>query len=163
MTQKVKHLPAMWQTWIWFLGREDPLEKEMATYSSTLAWKIPWTEEPGRLQSMRSQRVGHDWVSSLCAAWLPHQFLVPICFVVIGFQFLHPGFFFVLWPWWPCFFSYILLGKAKFGRKSLCSVNVTCTVVGIVYVTVAKHSMEMSADCSSLLKLPLTHLAIWKI
>ena len=47
------------------LGREDPLEKEMATHSSTLAWKIPWTEEPGRLQSMGLQRVGHDWATSL--------------------------------------------------------------------------------------------------
>ena len=56
----VKHLPAMLETWVQFLGREDPLEKEMATHSSIFAWKIPWTEEPGRLQSMGSQRVGHD-------------------------------------------------------------------------------------------------------
>ena len=56
----VKRMPAMWETQVPSLGREDPLEKEMATYSSTLAWKIPWTEEPGRLQSMRSQRIGHD-------------------------------------------------------------------------------------------------------
>ena len=48
----VKHLPAMWETWVQSLGWEDPLEKETATHSSTLAWKIPWTEEPGRLQSM---------------------------------------------------------------------------------------------------------------
>ena len=53
-------LPAMQETRVRFLGREDPLEKEMATHSSTLAWKIPWMEEPGRLQSMGSQRVGHD-------------------------------------------------------------------------------------------------------
>ena len=50
---------------VWFLGREDPLEREMAIHSSTLAWKIPWTEEPDRLQSMGSQRVGHDWATSL--------------------------------------------------------------------------------------------------
>ena len=56
----VKHLPAMRETGVRSLGWEDPLEKEMATHSSTLAWKIPWTEEPGRLQSMGSQRVGHD-------------------------------------------------------------------------------------------------------
>ena len=55
----------MWETQIWSLGREDPLEKEMATHSSTLAWKILWTEEPGRLQSMRLQRVGRDWVAKL--------------------------------------------------------------------------------------------------
>ena len=52
MAQTVKHMPAMWETWVRSLGREDPLEKEMAIHSRTLAWKIPWTEEPGRLQSM---------------------------------------------------------------------------------------------------------------
>ena len=56
----VKHLPAMQETRLRFLGLEDPLEKEMAIYSSTLAWKIPWMEESDRLQSMGSQRVGHD-------------------------------------------------------------------------------------------------------
>ena len=55
----------MQETRVRFLGREDPLEKEMATHSSTLAWKIPWSEKPGRLQSMGSQRVGHDWATSL--------------------------------------------------------------------------------------------------
>ena len=60
MAQTVKGLPAMWETLVRFLGREDPLEEEMATHSSTLAWEIPWTEEPGSLQSMGSQRVGHD-------------------------------------------------------------------------------------------------------
>ena len=53
----VKHLPTMQETWVLSLGQEDPLEKEMATHSITLAWKIPWTEEPGRLQSVGSQRV----------------------------------------------------------------------------------------------------------
>ena len=52
MAQRVKHRPAMLETWVRSLGQEDPLEKEMATHSSTLAWKIPWTEKPGRLQSM---------------------------------------------------------------------------------------------------------------
>ena len=58
--QREKRLPAMWETWVQSLGREDPLEKEMATHSSILAWKISWTEEPGGLQSLRLQRVGHD-------------------------------------------------------------------------------------------------------
>ena len=62
----VKRLPTMRETWVQSLGREDPLEKEMATHSSTLAWKIPWMEEPGRLQSMVSQRVRHDWATSPC-------------------------------------------------------------------------------------------------
>ena len=56
----VKHLPAMQETWVRSLSWEDPLEKEMATHSSTLAWKIPWTQEPGGLQSLGLQRVGHD-------------------------------------------------------------------------------------------------------
>ena len=56
----VKCLPTMQETWVLSLRQEDALEKEMATHSSTLAWKIPWTEEPGRLQSMGLQRVGHD-------------------------------------------------------------------------------------------------------
>ena len=58
--QMVKRLSTMQETRVQSLGREDPLEKEMAIHSSTIAWKIPWTEEPGRLQSMGSQRVGHD-------------------------------------------------------------------------------------------------------
>ena len=65
VAQMVKRLPAMQETQVRSLSQEVPLEKEMATHSSTLAWKIPWTEEPGRLQSMRSQRVGHTRVTSL--------------------------------------------------------------------------------------------------
>ena len=60
MAQKVRRLPAMQETWIRFLGWEDPLEKEMTIHSSILAWKIPWMEEPDWLQLMGSQRVGHD-------------------------------------------------------------------------------------------------------
>jgi len=65
LAQMVKRLPVMRETCVWSLGQEDPLEKEMATHSSTLAWKIPWTEEPGRIQSMGLQRVIHNWVTSL--------------------------------------------------------------------------------------------------
>ena len=61
----IKSLLAVQETWVRSLGRVDPLEKKMATHSSTLAWRIPWTEEPGGLQSMESQRVGHDCVTSL--------------------------------------------------------------------------------------------------
>ena len=60
VAQMVKSLPAMWEIQVRFLGQKEPLEKEMAIHSSTLGWKIPWTEEPDRLQSMGSQRVGHD-------------------------------------------------------------------------------------------------------
>ena len=60
VAQTVKRLPAMWETWVRFLGREDPLEKEMAIHCSTLAWKIPWTDGPDGLQFMGSLGVGHD-------------------------------------------------------------------------------------------------------
>ena len=63
--QIVKRLPALWKTWVRSLGLENSLEKEMASHSSTLAWKIQLMEEPGRLQSMGSQRVGHNWATSL--------------------------------------------------------------------------------------------------
>ena len=65
VAQMVKHLPTMRETGVRSLGWEVPLKKEMAPHSSTLAWKIPWTKEPGRLQSMESQRVRHDWATSL--------------------------------------------------------------------------------------------------
>ena len=60
VAQRLKCLPPMWETRVRSLGREDPLEEEMVTHSGILAWRIPWTEKPGRLQSMGSQRVGHD-------------------------------------------------------------------------------------------------------
>ena len=63
MAQTVKKLLVMQETWVWSLGWEDPLEKGMATHSSILAWRIPWTEEPGRIQFIGYQRVGHDWVT----------------------------------------------------------------------------------------------------
>ena len=85
MAQRLKRLPAMQETWVRSLGREDPLEKEMAPHSSTLAWKIPWTEEPGRLQSMGSRRVGHD-----CShGWAEAHLLLPrgVC----GWALFPPG------------------------------------------------------------------------
>ena len=63
VTQLVKNLHAMWETWIGSLGWEDPMEKGMATHSSILAWRIPWTEKLGRLQSVGSQRIIHDWMT----------------------------------------------------------------------------------------------------
>ena len=73
----VKHLPTMRETQVRSLCWEDPLEKEMTTHSSTLAWKIPWTEEHGRLQSMGSQRVGHNWVTSLHFTNVSFTFFIP--------------------------------------------------------------------------------------
>ena len=68
MAQRLKRLPPMWETWVRSLGWEDPLEKEMVTHSSILAWRIPWTEKPGKLQSIGSQKVGHE-------GW-PYRYLV---------------------------------------------------------------------------------------
>ena len=72
VAQTVKRLSTIRETWVQSLGWEDLLEKEMAIHSSTIAWKISWTEEPGRLQSMGSQRVGHDWATSLSFSFLCH-------------------------------------------------------------------------------------------
>ena len=69
--QTVKHLPAMEETRVQSLGQEDPLEEGMATHASVLAWRIPWTEEPGGLQSIGSQRVKHDWVTNTFTSLLP--------------------------------------------------------------------------------------------
>ena len=85
VAQRVKRLPTMRETWVRSLGQEDPLEKAMAPHSSTLAWKTPWTEKPGRLQSMGSPRVGHDWATSLSLftfmhwrrKWQPTPVLLP--------------------------------------------------------------------------------------
>ena len=65
VTQTVKNLPAMQEMWVRSLGWEDPLENEMATHSSVLAWEIPWTEEPGGLPCLGSQRAGHDWGTNI--------------------------------------------------------------------------------------------------
>ena len=78
----IKYLPTVWETWVQSLGWEDLLEREMATHSSILAWKTPWTEEPGRLPSMGSQRVGHDWVTSLSLS-LCKLYLSNICWKVL--------------------------------------------------------------------------------
>ena len=76
MAQRLKHLPAMWETWVQSLGWEDPLEKEMATHSSILAWRIPWTEELGGLQSTgckesdMTERLHFHFQASLVVQWL---------------------------------------------------------------------------------------------
>ena len=82
MAQRVKCLLAMWETWVRSLGREDLLEKEMTTHSTTLAWKIPWTEEPGRLQSMGSQRV--DMTDQLFSL-LVYKVLLK-CYILVAYR-----------------------------------------------------------------------------
>ena len=110
----------MQETWVWSLGWEDPLEKEMATHSSTLAWKIPWTEEPGGLQSMGSQRVWHDLATE---RWC----MVLLCALRTGLPF--SGSFMVCFLWthmvscviWPL--SFIIHGSL---------VNINCFCIGTI-------------------------------
>ena len=116
----VKHLHVMQETWVQSLGWEDPLEKEMATHSSTLAWEIPWMEEPGKLRSMGSQRVGHDWTISLsfflslfkfpwCGFCLPRGYHLSLCLS------LPPsGFVLSLWP--DSFWDFPSLELQLYGR-----------------------------------------------
>ena len=102
VTQMVKTLPAMQETWFWSLDWEDPLEKGTATHSSILAWRIPWTEEPGRLQSMGSQRAGHDWATFTSF----HNLEVNLLFAQSS-QFgcyVHAGSFFKYYVYQFCFF-----------------------------------------------------------
>ena len=99
VAQMVKFLPTMRETQVQSLGWEDLLEKEMATYSSILAWKIPWTEEPIRLQSMGSQRVGHDWATSLSLSMRSSLILLlklTISLLLNSFYYIPT--YFPLWP-----------------------------------------------------------------
>ena len=83
VAQMVKRLSTMLETWVRSLGWEDPLEREMAIHSRTIAWKIPWTEEPGRLQSMGSQRVRHDWATSFSLFFILSFAYWLVCFFVL--------------------------------------------------------------------------------
>ena len=85
VAQTVKNLLAMHETWVWFLGQEDPLEKQIATHSSILAWRISWAKEPCRLQSMGLQRVGHDWVNN---TFTFHQIYFEFTEITMSFFFL---------------------------------------------------------------------------
>ena len=91
VAQTVKNLPAMQESWVWSLGQEDPLEKRMATHSSTLVWRIPWTEEPGRIQSMGSQRVGHNWVTNTYFQSLYHFFLAQLTWIELSIYYWIKG------------------------------------------------------------------------
>ena len=92
VAQTIKLLPAMRATWVQCLGWEDLLEKEIATHSYILAWKIPWTVKPGRLQSIWSQRVGHDWVTSLSFFHFTHLYIytcVCVCVCVCVYIYIY--------------------------------------------------------------------------
>ena len=120
MAQIVKSLPAMQETWIWSLDQEDPLEEEMATHSNILAWRIPWTEEPGRLQPMGSQRVRQDWVTNT------HKDLHGR--VLKGGPTAFPNI-------WFCFFQYcyLIMGfpGGLDGKESACNAEDPCSIPGL--------------------------------
>ena len=86
VAQTVKSLPAMWETQVRSLGQKGPLERGMAIYSSILAWKIPWMEEPGRPQSMGSQRVGHEWATNILTSSCSSTTVTKALFIVNYFS-----------------------------------------------------------------------------
>ena len=91
VAEMVKNLPVMQKTRVWSLGQEDPLEKGMATHSSILAWRIPWTEEPGGVQSMSMPRVGHNWATNTFNVWfnIMDTFLVPAAYKLMHMDFYY--------------------------------------------------------------------------
>ena len=102
VAQMVKHLPAMQETWVQSLGWEASLEKETATHSSTLAWKIPWTEEAGRLQSMGSQKVGCDWATSLSSGIIKCCLVASFYYalwIILSLFCFSIDYFFLWWIW----------------------------------------------------------------
>ena len=109
VAQQLKHLPGMRETQVRSLDQEDPLEKEMATHSSTLAWRIPWREEPGRLQSMGSQRVGHNWLTSLSRFILTEfwEILHIVCTNPLIFSWYMAYFFILLNVFWGGVFCFL--------------------------------------------------------
>ena len=140
VSQRVKYLPAMRETRVQSLGQEDPLEKEMATHSSPLAWRIPWTEEPGRLQSTVSQRLEHDWATTLFFFWSDDRerfpvFLLPFlsseCFsMCLGLQFYQ---FYGLS--YPLNFLYPkLLCLELFGGRGFSALLTGCTTLNCITV-----------------------------
>ena len=125
VAQTVKRLSTMRDTGVQSLGWEDPLEKEMAIHSSTLAWKIPWTQEPGRLQSMGSQRVVHDWATSLSLSSLEvFLWTFPLALLlqcrIFGLLYFH--FHLILCIFWYlfCFLLWLVSYSAACCSASIC-------------------------------------------
>ena len=123
-----KSLPAVWENQAWSLGWEDPLEKEMVTHSCVLAWKIPWMEEPGRLQSMGSQRVRHNWAFT----FFP-QLLVMISYLCAG-DFL-PLLYVCLYQW--AFSSLIFLFQVVDSRARAVFFSIVTKLVLCCWILLA--------------------------
>ena len=129
VTYMVKNLPVMQEVWVQSLSQEDPLEKGMVTHSSVLAWKFPWTEEPGRLQSMESQRVRHGWATSLSLSF--HMFPTNL-----------KGIFFLI-TWCNLFqsFKYIIF-HIQISRKKISFLAMACLVMS----NSLQHCMTMAKN-----------------
>ena len=140
----VKNLPAVQETWVRSLGWEDPLEKEMATHSSILAWRIPWTEKPCGLQSMGSQRIGHDWASNTI---LLQRFFSPktVCPqpLCIFSELSHP------FPWLYCGIFLITPQNVSLAQLSSLNSNPTHPIPWLPYKINYSFSQHLSCNVSS--------------
>ena len=135
VAQTVKNLPAMQDIWVpslgwwvWSLGWEDPLEEEMATHSSILAWRIPWTEEPGRIQFMASQRFGHDWAMNTFSD--SGDFMSHVCIL-------------------PISISLVLYVRRSWTGDHAPRVLVCCYMFQILTWIFSSHSLEQLGACLS--------------
>ena len=146
MAQMVKRLPAMRETRVQSLGWEDLLEKEMTTHSSTLAWKIPLTEEPGRLQSMGSQRVRHYWTTSLSLSFTRNP---PVSRIVGQSRWLN---LIRYWKetvrWWPNDHQILFFQKHLYTFESIICIIYYMNVY--IYMNVRVENIKMCAYCSAL-------------
>ena len=141
MAQMVKRLPTRQETQVWSLGQEDALEKEMAPHSSTLAWKIPWTEDPGRLQFMGSQRVRHSWATSLTHSLTQfHQLSLPNNAVRSHFP-LHPHDY---WKWSSK--DYIVFPRGAVEKCLHHSVEWLKWPIGTIYFRDSKHCSQKKTE-----------------
>ena len=124
VAQMVKNLPAMWETWVWSLVWEDALEEGMATHLSILAWRTPWIEEPGGLQSMWSHRVRHNWVTKhtfkcTLKSYLKEPYLETdllfenVLTLIIRRMLAHVWCLKIFWIYWSFFFFFLRLGDSK--------------------------------------------------
>ena len=135
VAQRLKGLPAMQETWVRSLGQEDLLEKEMATHSSILAWRIPWTEEPGGLQSTGSQRVRHNFTFTFCViikggqcwsrtSWSEHRHKARVLpLESLLFCFSHTGYY----PIWDAYMSQWCTGSEMLRCLGYLQLSVLCT------------------------------------
>ena len=146
VAQRLKRLPAMWETWVRSLGQEDPLEKEMATHSCILAWRIPWMEESGGLQSMGSQRVRHDWATSftLFSIYMCHIYMYKYW---IG-QYLYEVMEKSKWTFWSTqYLIYMNIWKSHIYIYTIEMILqfpliLTCILMGDIYTFISSVSLE---------------------